>query len=38
MASSMFLTFWMAWTGPKISSLQIFMSSVTSLKTVGCTK
>ena len=28
----------MTWTGPKISSLQIFIPSVTSLKTVGSTK
>ena len=32
MASSMVLNFWMTWTGPKISSRQIFMSSVTSLR------
>ena len=29
--SSTVLNFWMTWTGPKISSLQIVMSSVTSL-------
>ncbi len=38
MASSTVLKRWMDWTGPKISSRQIFMSSVTSANTVGSTK